>query len=134
MNDNSLAFDLDAILQGQTTTYDASDQVGSVVVAQNIGSQHLFHKPKGPNTFLPGIGKPMCFRDFTLLQVQQEFGLTTDATQPLFAAVLPVPLSQTLAHYFDDFRALDMSLPTERGRSGKSVSVHILPSDNENMN
>ena len=59
----------------------------------------------------------MSFRDFTLPKVQQDFGLTTDATQRLFAGVAPVPLSETVRRYFDDFQPLGMSIPTEKGRS-----------------
>jgi hypothetical protein len=59
----------------------------------------------------------MSFRDFTLPKVQQDFGLTTDATQALFPAVAPVPLSETMRRYFDDFKPLGMSIPTEKGRS-----------------
>jgi hypothetical protein len=33
---------------------------------------------------------PMSFRDFTLPKVQQDFGLTTDATQQLFAKVATI--------------------------------------------
>jgi hypothetical protein len=59
----------------------------------------------------------MSFRDFTLPKVQQDFGLTTDATQGLFAGVAPVPLSETIRRYFENFQALGMSFPTEKGRS-----------------
>ena len=44
----------------------------------------------------------MSFRDFTLPKVQQDFGLTADATRQLFAGVAPVPLSETLRRYLDD--------------------------------
>jgi hypothetical protein len=57
----------------------------------------------------------MSFRDFTLPKVQQDFGLTTDATQQLFVAVAPVPLSETMRRYFDDFQPLGMSIPIEKG-------------------
>ena len=59
----------------------------------------------------------MSFRDFTLPKVQQDFGLTTDATQKLFVEVAAVPLSETMRHYLDDFQPLGMSIPTEKGRS-----------------
>ena len=59
----------------------------------------------------------MSFRDFTLPKVQQDFGLTTDTSQQLFAKVAPVPLSETLRRYLDDFQPLGMSIPTEKGRS-----------------
>ncbi|HEX5271192.1 MAG TPA: hypothetical protein VFW33_11915 [Gemmataceae bacterium] len=59
----------------------------------------------------------MSFRDFNLPKVQQDFGLTTDTTQQLFADVRPVPLSEALRHYLGDFQALGMSMPTEKGRS-----------------
>ena len=59
----------------------------------------------------------MSFRDFTLPKVQQDFGLTTAATQQLFIRIAPVPLSETMRRYFDDFRPLGMSIPTEKGRS-----------------
>lgn len=59
----------------------------------------------------------MCFRDFTLPKVQQDFGLTTDTTQQLFGRMAPVPLSETMRHYLEDFQVLGMSLPTEKGRS-----------------
>ncbi len=59
----------------------------------------------------------MSFPDFTLPKVQQDFGLTTDMTQPLFSEVAAVPLSETLRRYLDDFQALGMSSPTEMGRS-----------------
>jgi hypothetical protein len=59
----------------------------------------------------------MSFRDFTLPKVQQDFGLTTDATQRLFADVAAVPLSETMRRYLDDFQPLGMSIPTEKGRS-----------------
>src|SRR5438309_4882354 len=60
---------------------------------------------------------PMSFRDFTLPKVQQDFGLKTDTSQQLFAVVAPVPLSETLRRFLDDFRPLGMSIPTEKGRS-----------------
>jgi hypothetical protein len=60
---------------------------------------------------------PMSYRDFTLPKVQQDFGLTTNTTQQLFAGVAPVPLSETLRRYLDDFQPLGMSIPTEKGRS-----------------
>jgi hypothetical protein len=59
----------------------------------------------------------MSFRDFTLPKVQQDFGLTTDTTQQLFAHVAPVSLSETMRRYLADFQPLGMSLPTEKGRS-----------------
>ncbi len=59
----------------------------------------------------------MSYRDFTLPKVQQDFGLTTDTTQELFAQVAPVPLSETMRRYLDDFQPLGMSVPTEKGRS-----------------
>jgi hypothetical protein len=59
----------------------------------------------------------MSFRDFTLPKVQQDFALTIDATQPLFAQVAPVALSETMRRYLDDFQTLGMSIPTEKGRS-----------------
>ncbi len=59
----------------------------------------------------------MSFRDFTLPKVQQDFGLTTDTSQQLFVRVTPVPLSETLRRYLDDFLPLGMSIPTEKGRS-----------------
>ena len=59
----------------------------------------------------------MSFRDFTLQKVQNDFGLTTDATQQLFAAVTPVPLSETMHRYLEDYQTLGMSSPTEKGRS-----------------
>ncbi|MBI1914644.1 MAG: hypothetical protein HYS12_07885 [Planctomycetes bacterium] len=59
----------------------------------------------------------MSFRDFTLPKVQQDFGLTTDTSQQLFTRVAPVPLSETLRRYLDDFQPLGMSIPTEKGRS-----------------
>jgi hypothetical protein len=59
----------------------------------------------------------MSFRDFTLPKVQQDFGLTTDTTQQLFVGTAPVPLSETLRRYLDDFQPLGMSIPTEKGRS-----------------
>src|SRR5437868_8227749 len=59
----------------------------------------------------------MSFRDFTLPKVQQDFGLTTDATQRLFAGVAAVPLSETMRRYLHDFQPLGMSIPTEKGRS-----------------
>jgi hypothetical protein len=59
----------------------------------------------------------MSFRDFTLPKVQHDFGLTSDSTRPLFAAVAPVALSETMRRYLDDFQSLGMSMPTEKGRS-----------------
>ena len=59
----------------------------------------------------------MSFRDFTLPKVKQDFGLTTDTTQELFAGVQPIPLSEALRHYLDNFQTLGMSMPTEKGRS-----------------
>lgn len=59
----------------------------------------------------------MSFRDFTLQKVQQDFALTIDATQPLFAQVAPIALSETMRRYLDDFQTLGMSIPTEKGRS-----------------
>src|SRR5205085_6522427 len=50
-------------------------------------------------------------------RVQHDFALTTDASQLLFPEIAPVPLSETMRRYFDDFRALGMSIPTEKGRS-----------------
>jgi hypothetical protein len=59
----------------------------------------------------------MSLRDFTLPKAQQDFGLTADTSQQLFAGVAPVPLSETLRRYLDDFQPLCMSIPTEKGRS-----------------
>ncbi len=59
----------------------------------------------------------MSFRDFTLPKVQHDFGLVADTTQELFSGVAPVPLSETLRRYLNDFQALGMSFPTEKGRS-----------------
>jgi hypothetical protein len=59
----------------------------------------------------------MSFRDFTLPKVRQDFGLTTDTSQQLFAGVAPFSLSETLRRYLDDFQPLGMSIPTEKGRS-----------------
>lgn len=59
----------------------------------------------------------MSFRDFTLPKVQQDFALTIDATQQLFAGVAPVALSETMRRYLEDFQPLGMSIPTEKGRS-----------------
>ncbi len=59
----------------------------------------------------------MSFRDFTLPKVEQDFGLTTDTSQQLFAGVQPVPLSEALRRYLDSFQTLGMSMPTEKGRS-----------------
>lgn len=59
----------------------------------------------------------MSFRDFTLPKVQQDFGLMTDTSQQLFVDVAPVPLSETLRRYLNDFQPLGMSIPTEKGRS-----------------
>ena len=69
----------------------------------------------------------MSFRDFTLPKVQQDFGLMTDTTQQIFARVAPVPLSETMRRYLDDFQPLGMSIPTEKGRS--ELLVAPLPSD-----
>jgi hypothetical protein len=63
------------------------------------------------------MGTPVSFRDFTLPKAQQDFGLTTDTTNQLFAGVKPVPLSEALRHYLDNFQSLGMSMPTEKGRS-----------------
>jgi hypothetical protein len=60
----------------------------------------------------------MSFRDFTLPKVQQDFELTTDATQSLFTGVAAVPLSETLRRYLDDFQPLGMSMPTEKRTLG----------------
>jgi hypothetical protein len=57
------------------------------------------------------------FRDFTLQKVQRDFCLTTDNTQRLFAEVAPVPLSETIRRYLEDFQSLGMNFPTEKGRS-----------------
>jgi hypothetical protein len=59
----------------------------------------------------------MRFRDFTLPKVQQDFGLRVDTSRQLFAGVAPVPLSETLRRYLEDFQPLGMSIPTEKGRS-----------------
>jgi hypothetical protein len=59
----------------------------------------------------------MSFRNFTLPKAQQDFGLTTDTSQRLFTAVVPVPLSEPLRPYLDDFQPLGMSIPKEKGRS-----------------
>jgi hypothetical protein len=59
----------------------------------------------------------MSFRDFTLPRVQQDFGLTTNTSQQLFAGIAPVPLSETMRRYMSDFQALGMSIPTEKGKS-----------------
>jgi hypothetical protein len=59
----------------------------------------------------------MSFRDFTLARVQQDFGLTADTLQQLFAGIAPVPLSETLRRYMNDFQSLGMTIPTEKGKS-----------------
>jgi hypothetical protein len=59
----------------------------------------------------------MSFRDFTLQKVQNDFGLTTDASQRLFAGIAPVALSETMQRYMEDYQTLGMSFPTEKGRS-----------------
>lgn len=64
----------------------------------------------------------MSFRDFTLPKAQQDFALTVDATQQLFAQVAPVALSETMRRYLDDFQTLGMSIPTEKGRSALLIA------------
>jgi hypothetical protein len=59
----------------------------------------------------------MSFRDFTLQKVQQDFGLITETSQRLFAEIAPVPLSETMRRYMQDFQSLGMNIPTEKGRS-----------------
>ena len=59
----------------------------------------------------------MSFRDFTLPKVRQDFALTIDTTQQLFARVAPVALSETMRRYLNDFQLLGMSIPTDKGRS-----------------
>jgi len=59
----------------------------------------------------------MSFRDFTLPKVQQDFGLTTDTSQRLFAGITPVQLSETIRRFMSDFQSLGMSIPTEKGKS-----------------
>jgi hypothetical protein len=57
------------------------------------------------------------FRDFTLQKVQQDFRLKTDTSQRLFAEIAPVPLSETIRRYMEDFQSLGMNIPTEKGKS-----------------
>jgi hypothetical protein len=59
----------------------------------------------------------MSFSDFSLKKVEHDFGLTTDTSRQLFLEILPVPLSETMRRYMDDYQALGMSIPTEKGRS-----------------
>ena len=42
----------------------------------------------------------MSFREFDLRKAQQDFGLTIDTNQPLFFAVRPVPISDSLTHFW----------------------------------
>jgi hypothetical protein len=64
----------------------------------------------------------MSFRDFDLPTVQERFGLATDHTQPLFAAVAPVKLTAGLASYLATVSPLGMASGTEKARSEWLVS------------
>jgi hypothetical protein len=59
----------------------------------------------------------VAFCDFTLQNATQDFGLAINASQQLFAGISPVPLSETLRLFMNDFQSLGMSIPTEKGKS-----------------
>lgn len=59
----------------------------------------------------------MSFREFDLLKAQQDFGLTLDTNRSLFAAVPPVPISESLARFWVDYQPLGLALITEKARS-----------------
>ena len=59
----------------------------------------------------------MSFREFDLPKAQQDFALTIDTTRPLFSAVRPVPISDSLAHFWEDYQPLGLALITEKARS-----------------
>jgi len=59
----------------------------------------------------------MSFRDFDLPKAQQDFGLSLDTNRSLFAAVVPVPISESLARFWADFQPLGLALITEKARS-----------------
>jgi hypothetical protein len=62
-------------------------------------------------------GDTMSFRDFDLPKAQQDFGLTLATSQPLFANVLPVPISEGLRQFWGNIQPLGLSLVTEKARS-----------------
>ena len=59
----------------------------------------------------------MSFREFDLPKAKQDFGLTLDTNQPLFSAVRPVRISESLAHFWADYQPLGLALITEKARS-----------------
>lgn len=59
----------------------------------------------------------MSFRDFDLPRAQQDFGLTLATSQPLFANVPAVPISEGLRQFWVNIQPLGMSLITEKARS-----------------
>jgi hypothetical protein len=59
-------------------------------------------------------------------RVQHDFQLTIDLTRPLFTAVAPVPLSQTLQQFLKDFSPLGLAMPTEKARSEVLVAPLLV--------
>ena len=59
----------------------------------------------------------MSFREFDLPKAQQDFKLAINTNQPLFSAVAPVLISDSLAHFWADYQPLGLALITEKARS-----------------
>jgi hypothetical protein len=59
----------------------------------------------------------MSFRDFDLPRAQRDFGLTLATSQPLFASVPAVSISEGLRQFWANIQPLGMSLITEKARS-----------------
>jgi hypothetical protein len=62
-------------------------------------------------------GSPMAYSNFTLAQVQEDFGLTVDETQNLFADVEGVKPSDILSITLQEYIPLATAIGTEKARS-----------------
>lgn len=60
----------------------------------------------------------MTFREFDLPKAQRDVGLTPNTTRALFAAVLPVPASESLVRFWEDYRSTRSTAVSPPGRVG----------------
>jgi len=68
----------------------------------------------------------MAYSDFTLDQVETQFGLITSTAEDYFAPVVPVPISEPLQRHLAKRSPLAMAIGTEKARSELLIMPVLL--------
>src|SRR5271165_4598390 len=68
----------------------------------------------------------MAYSDFTLDRAETQFGLTTSTAEDYFAAVAPVPISESLQRHLTKRSPLAMAIGTEKARSELLIMPVLL--------